>query len=71
MMILTCEVQITPCPLEQQVWLESAHLELLLNGGFDQQSFEVAFMGILALWATGVGFGFIIAQVRRMRSAGK
>lgn len=71
MMILTCEVQITPCPLENQVWLESAHIDLLLNGGFDAQSFEFAFMALMALWATGVGFGFIIAQVRKARGSGR
>lgn len=67
MMLLTCEVQITPCPLDHQVWLESAHIDLLLNGGFDVQTFEFAFGAILVLWATGLAAGLIVAQVRKAR----
>lgn len=70
-MLLTCAVQTNPCPLEQQVWLESAHIDLLLNGGFDVPTFELAFGAILSLWAIGLATGLIVAQVRKARGSGR
>jgi len=42
-------------------------VNLLLNGGFDAESFGIGFGGIISLWITGLAIGMIISQVRKVK----
>lgn len=42
-------------------------IDLLLNGGFDPQSFGIGFMGVLSLFAIGLATGIIVSQMRKLR----
>lgn len=68
MYLVACQVNTNPCPQGSQYLLDSASTELLINGGFHLESFEIAFAGVLGLWAVGFGIGLIIAQVRKLRA---
>lgn len=68
MQIITCTTATNPCPEANQHLMDSTMSELLINGGFDAGSFEVAFVGVLLLWVTGFGIGLIIGQVRKLRA---
>ena len=68
MNLVTCSTNTTPCPLENQVTVTSDLVEILLTGGFDMASFELAFTGVLALWVTGLAIGIVIAQIRKVRA---
>lgn len=67
MQLLACSVPLSPCPEESQVLVASWLSDLILNGGFDPDSFGVAFGGALVLWATGLAIGLIVAQIRKIR----
>lgn len=66
---------VTACASGNQVWTDAyiipataqATIDLLLTGGFDEGSFEVGFMGLVLLWVTGLGIGFVISHIRRTR----
>lgn len=44
-----------------------AQIDLIVNGGFSGEAFTLAFTGSLLVWATGLGIGLIISQVRKAR----
>lgn len=47
----------------------AAMLELLLAGGFDAEVAAIGFLGIVSLWATGLGAGLIVNLIRKLRGA--
>jgi hypothetical protein len=75
--ILTCttwDAESSTCTevaLVQEVYLlpESveAQVSLIINGGFSPEAFTLAFTGSLLIWATGLGIGLIVSQVRKAR----
>lgn len=58
-----------------QDWVESyvvtpetaAQLDLLINGGFDADTFNLFLWGTLGLFVVGFTTGIIISQLRKMR----
>jgi len=55
-----CEVVIfTPAEIDS--------VNLLLNGGFDAESFGIGFGGIITLWITGLTIGMIISHIRKVK----
>jgi hypothetical protein len=68
MYVQGCNVETSPCPDGQGFVFDSTQIELLLNGGWNQDAFNLAFMGVLSLWVTGLTVGIIIAQVRKARA---
>lgn len=42
-------------------------LDLLIQGGFDPELFQIGFVGTLTLFAIGFGVGLIIAQLRKLK----
>ena len=44
-----------------------SQLELLLQGGFSPELFQLGFLGTVLLFATGFGVGLIIAQLRKLK----
>lgn len=44
------------------------YLTSLQNFGWDLAAFEVGVGGALLAWATGIGVGLIISQIRKMRT---
>ena len=63
---------VTSCT--SQAWQEAyvvtpeqqAQLELVINGGFDSESFVLFFSATLLMFAIGFGCGIIISQVRKV-----
>lgn len=63
---------VTSCT--SQVWAEAfvvtpeqqAQLELVINGGFDSESFMQFFAGTLLMFAIGFGCGIVISQIRKV-----
>jgi len=59
----------------QQAWAEAyvvppdaaAQIELLIQGGFDSETFELFFGGTLLMFAIGFGVGVIVSQLRKMK----
>lgn len=41
---------------------------LIMNGGVDLDALSIGFMGIIALWATGLTVGLIISMIRKLRN---
>lgn len=60
---------------DNQVWAESyvvtpetaAQLDLLINGGFDADTYNLFFWGTVGLFIVGFTTGIIISQLRKMR----
>lgn len=58
-----------------QKWVDSyvvepelqAQLQLLINGGFDKDTFLQFFGGTLLMFAVGFGVGLCISQIRRLK----
>lgn len=46
---------------------EQAQLQLVVNGGFDADTFTLFFGATLVLFATGFTVGIIISQIRKVR----
>jgi hypothetical protein len=46
---------------------EQAQLQLVVNGGFDADTFTMFFGATLLLFATGFTVGIIISQIRKVR----
>lgn len=44
-----------------------AQIDLIVNGGFSGEAFSLAFVGSLLVWATGLGIGLIVSQIRKAR----
>lgn len=79
-LILTCPgfetspEGVTSCP--GQAWVESyvvpadqaAQLDLVLNGGFDPDTFTLFFSGTLLMFCVGLGIGLIFSNVRKLKS---
>ena len=75
--VLTCtnwdsvSSQCSQFELVQDVYLlpigVEGYIDLILNGGFSEEAFSLAFVGTLLVWATGLGLGLIISQVRKAR----
>lgn len=42
-------------------------LDLLIQGGFDPELFQIGFIGTLTLFAIGFGVGLIISQLRKLK----
>ena len=42
-------------------------LDLLLQGGFSTELFQVGFAGTLTLFAIGFGVGLVISQLRKLK----
>lgn len=42
-------------------------LNLLLTGGFDSATAELGFVGVLLIWAVGLGIGLIANLVRKAK----
>lgn len=42
-------------------------LDLLVQGGFSEELFQIGFGGTLTLFALGFGIGLIISQIRKLR----
>lgn len=68
MKLLICNSDIVPCPAEFVGVVDSQFSELLITGGFHPDTFALAFGGLLTLWATGLGIGLVIAQIRKLRT---
>jgi len=45
----------------------STQLSLLLAGGFDVQTAELGFLGVITLFVAGLSVGFIINMIRKLR----
>ncbi|WP_146139999.1 hypothetical protein [Marinobacterium halophilum] len=43
------------------------NIDLLLNGGFDRDSFGLGFVGFLSLFAIGLATGLVVSQIRKLR----
>jgi hypothetical protein len=43
----------------------AAQIDLLVQGGFSEEAFGVAFGGMLLLWVTGLGIGFILNLIKK------
>lgn len=46
---------------------ESAELNLISTGGLDVEAFSLFFVGTLLVFATGLGVGLILSQIRKVR----
>lgn len=68
MQLIACESNSTPCPLEDQILVSSELTNLLMNGGFDVETFEFVFIRVLLLWVTGLAIGYVIAMIRKTRT---
>lgn len=42
-------------------------LDLLIQGGFDPELFQIGFIGTLTLFAIGFGVGLVISQLRKIK----
>lgn len=42
-------------------------LDLLIQGGFSTELFQVGFVGTLMLFAIGFGVGLVISQLRKLK----
>lgn len=43
-------------------------IELLTGSGFNQEAASLGLMGIMSMWAIGVGFGIMIAMIRKAKA---
>jgi hypothetical protein len=55
------DVYLIPAGSEEQI-------TMLLNGGFSPDAFQIAFIGFLVIWATGLGIGLILNLIKKMVS---
>lgn len=49
------------------VQIDATQTELLLQGGYDSEAFNTAFMGVLSLWTAGLAVGLIVGQIRKLK----
>jgi len=49
------------------VAIDSAQTELLVAGGYDAESFDIAFGGFLLLWVAGLGIGLVASIIRKAK----
>jgi hypothetical protein len=47
--------------------VDATNTLMLLNGGFEPEAFSIAFVGMLLVWAVGLGVGLIVARVRQLK----
>lgn len=67
MLILACSTLVAPCPLADQVWLDTAQVATLADFGIDALTitfvigwgFGVVLVGFLLGWGLGLALGLI------------
>lgn len=71
MKLIACELDdVIPCPAESVIHIDSTASELIINGGFDWEVFELVMYYSITFWALGLVVGVIIAQIRKTRNIG-
>lgn len=45
----------------------SGYVDILVSGGFSPEAFGIGFVGVLTVFASGLGFGWIASLLRKAR----